>query len=452
MEASASVGDGAPTAKALVDELRASLRGGATPAQLADLREWRRLSVVRERAVALAPAGVGVVVSDLLREAVGNLRPDEFATAARLILGLHEAGTLSARRRKAAAALGSTPESFRKHHEARVLLAVAESALEIDARETSYKVPRGASARRDVFLCHAHIDKARYARPLASALESRGVSCWLDEAQILPGDSLFRAINEGLSGAQCVVVLLTDAFVGRAWTERELEAATSVELESGGPVVIPVVATSRDDLVKRYPLLAGKFALSWDEGVDAIANVIERRFDRNPARDWIFLHPENYVGPIWTRLVPQSAQTGKHSVVLRWGPFVWRRRLDLRGRPLALAHHKERPDQVPLLVEVTPDAIVTAGLGMSPGEDILHIDEGWTRAAGWSFSIHDRAEKRARYERNAERARWLERLRQEYVLTSKTTSHDVLVGLALPPRDWLERRADELDISDLLAL
>jgi len=41
----------------------------------------------------------------------------------------------------------------------------------------------------DVFICHASEDKDAVARPLAKALEARGLTVWLDEFQIKLGDS-----------------------------------------------------------------------------------------------------------------------------------------------------------------------------------------------------------------------------------------------------------------------
>jgi hypothetical protein len=44
------------------------------------------------------------------------------------------------------------------------------------------------------FISYSHVDKA-FARRLHDALQGRGIRCWLDEKQILPGDLIFREVD-----------------------------------------------------------------------------------------------------------------------------------------------------------------------------------------------------------------------------------------------------------------
>lgn len=233
---------------------------------------------------------------------------------------------------------------------------------------------------RDVFIGHAHYDKAGYARPLADALGWRGVSCWVDEAQIGPGDSIIEAVGEGLESSRYVVVLITERFLARNWTQKELNSALSREIRTGVPVVIPVIAIPHDDFAHRYPLLADKLALQWSEGVDAIAGKIAARFDRHPAPEWHHIHPKDYLGVIWTRLIP--VQLGvPHRLTLRWGPYIKTVEMMPDG-PVSLMHHKTGADDIVLHVSVEPEAKITFGQGAAPDENWVNIDEGWTRTSG----------------------------------------------------------------------
>jgi len=54
------------------------------------------------------------------------------------------------------------------------------------------------SKSRDFFLCHSGADKARIVRPLSEELKKRGITFWLDEAEIAIGDSIITRVNEGL--------------------------------------------------------------------------------------------------------------------------------------------------------------------------------------------------------------------------------------------------------------
>ena len=77
------------------------------------------------------------------------------------------------------------------------------------------------SDRRDVFISHAHEDKADVARPLTEALTERGLSVWLDEHELRIGDSLLRKIDEGLASSTFGVVVLSPDFFDKRWPRRE---------------------------------------------------------------------------------------------------------------------------------------------------------------------------------------------------------------------------------------
>ena len=47
------------------------------------------------------------------------------------------------------------------------------------------------------FISYAHEDKL-FARWLHDALQGRGVRCWLDEKQMLPGDDIYEQVDRGI--------------------------------------------------------------------------------------------------------------------------------------------------------------------------------------------------------------------------------------------------------------
>lgn len=227
-------------------------------------------------------------------------------------------------------------------------------------------------------------------RPLANALASRAVSCWLDEAVIQPGMSIIDAISDGIRKAHFVVVFFTEN-LARNWPQTELNAAMWREIESGQVVVLPILIMDRTSYMERYPLLAPKLYLPWTDGIDVIAERIARQFYRQPAAEWDCQHPSDYIGIIWTRVTPAVAHQGEpHVVTLRWGPYWVTITLtsgQTRG-PISLIHHKTKQDNVPLLVSVDPPAIVTCGQGPAPDSVTQNIDEGWQRTAGGSWPGH----------------------------------------------------------------
>ena len=77
---------------------------------------------------------------------------------------------------------------------------------------------------RDVFISHSWNDK-KFVRRLASDLEARGISVWVDEAQILVGDSLITKIEQAIDDTRLFAVVISVSSVKSDWVKKELEQA-----------------------------------------------------------------------------------------------------------------------------------------------------------------------------------------------------------------------------------
>jgi len=92
-----------------------------------------------------------------------------------------------------------------------------------------------------IFLSHTHSDKP-FVRRLKAALNERGVSdVWVDEAEIMVGDSLTKKIEEGLTKTRFFGVVLSPRSVKSRWVQKELEAAMNKEIRTGSVVVLPLL-------------------------------------------------------------------------------------------------------------------------------------------------------------------------------------------------------------------
>ena len=123
---------------------------------------------------------------------------------------------------------------------------------------------------RDVFLCHAWDDRKDAARELHDLLESKGVSVWFSEKDVLLGSSLLREIDKGLAKSRVGIVLVTPSFLkrvkGEGISEIELSALLSRDL------LVPIVhQTTFDELRIVSPLLGSRSGLSTIE--DTMADV-----------------------------------------------------------------------------------------------------------------------------------------------------------------------------------
>jgi hypothetical protein len=133
----------------------------------------------------------------------------------------------------------------------------------------------------DVFISHASEDKDDIVRPLAVALEEHGLVVWYDEFELSIGDSLRRKIDQGLMDSRFGVVVLSEAFFKKGWTNYELDGIVTRSV-SGQQQLLPIWHNvSEADVMKYSPSLVDKVARSTithtpDDIADEIANLIKQ--------------------------------------------------------------------------------------------------------------------------------------------------------------------------------
>jgi TIR domain len=138
----------------------------------------------------------------------------------------------------------------------------------------------------DVFISHASEDKEGIARPLYSHLMLHGFSCWLDEAEIAWGESIVGKIQEGLSHARYVIVVLSVALLQKKWAQKELHSALALELARDRSVVLPLIVGDPQRVLSLLPLLQDKRYLVWTgdpSGIERELRVLGRKHSRDPA-------------------------------------------------------------------------------------------------------------------------------------------------------------------------
>lgn len=126
---------------------------------------------------------------------------------------------------------------------------------------------------RDVFLCHAWDDRKDSAKELHDILESKGVTVWFSEKDVLLGSSLLREIDKGLAKSRVGIVLVTPNFLervkGEGIADKELSALLARDL------LVPIVHdTTFEKLREVSPLLGSRSGLSTVE--DTMLNVASK--------------------------------------------------------------------------------------------------------------------------------------------------------------------------------
>ena len=114
---------------------------------------------------------------------------------------------------------------------------------------------------RDVFLCHAWDDRKGVAKELNDFLESKSVSVWFSEKDVLLGSPLLREIDKGLAKSRVGIVLVTPSFLerikGEGIADKELSALLARDL------LVPIVHnTTFEKLREVSPLLGSRSGLS----------------------------------------------------------------------------------------------------------------------------------------------------------------------------------------------
>ncbi|MCC7067623.1 MAG: DUF1883 domain-containing protein [Burkholderiales bacterium] len=114
----------------------------------------------------------------------------------------------------------------------------------------------------DVFISHASEDKEAVVRPLAAALVAEGLNVWYDEFELRIGDSLRRKIDQGLANSRVGLVVLSQSFIAKGWTNYELDGIVTRSV-SGEQVLLPIWHNiSKQEVVVYSPSLADKVARS----------------------------------------------------------------------------------------------------------------------------------------------------------------------------------------------
>ena len=125
----------------------------------------------------------------------------------------------------------------------------------------------------DVFLSHANADKSTIVDDLNESLEKLGISIFYDKKSLEWGDKWKERILDGTAKAEFAIIVISENFFGREWTEKELSEFLNRQNRDGQKLILPIVHNiSNDDLRKKYPNIADIQAIdSNDYTCDQIA-------------------------------------------------------------------------------------------------------------------------------------------------------------------------------------
>lgn len=137
---------------------------------------------------------------------------------------------------------------------------------------------KGTESMYDVFLSHANADKQEFVDQLYNSLEKLGIKVFYDKNSISWGDKWKADIIEGTKKARFAIIVVSENFFGREWTEKELNSFMHRENSSGQKIILPIVHNiTFSQLQDKYPDLADIQAIdSSQHSVDEIALLFAR--------------------------------------------------------------------------------------------------------------------------------------------------------------------------------
>lgn len=128
--------------------------------------------------------------------------------------------------------------------------------IALEKGETSMQSTKSPHKQYDVFLSHANADKLSYVDDLYAALSRLKIDIFYDKEELSWGDNWKDRIIEGTEKSEFAIIVISEAFFGREWTERELNEFLQKQNETGQKIILPLLYNiSYDDVKKHYPEL-----------------------------------------------------------------------------------------------------------------------------------------------------------------------------------------------------
>ena len=115
--------------------------------------------------------------------------------------------------------------------------------------------PSVPDGRAVAFVSYATEDEHSVVRELVACLRSV-VEVWFAPEDVGVGQQWLFAISDALENANFFVVVITKNSMSSPWVRQELSAAFRRSVESGSPLLVPVLAEPCD-----YPILLGNFQM-----------------------------------------------------------------------------------------------------------------------------------------------------------------------------------------------
>lgn len=109
----------------------------------------------------------------------------------------------------------------------------------------------------DVFISHANKDKEDLVENLYQSLNKLGVKIFYDKESLEWGDNWKNKILNGVKKAEFAIIVISENFFDREWTEKELNEFLSRQNRNGQKIILPILKNiTVEQLEQKYPTVA----------------------------------------------------------------------------------------------------------------------------------------------------------------------------------------------------
>ena len=131
----------------------------------------------------------------------------------------------------------------------------------------------------DVFISHANKDKENLIEELYQSLKKLGVKIFYDKEELEWGDNWKDRILNGTEKAEFAIIVISENFFDREWTEIELVEFLNRQNRNGQKLILPILHNiSVEQLKTKYPTVADIQAIDSSQySCDEIALLFARQ-------------------------------------------------------------------------------------------------------------------------------------------------------------------------------
>lgn len=129
--------------------------------------------------------------------------------------------------------------------------------IESLSNESDNSNTKNIFAEYDVFISHANKDKEDLVEEIYQSLRKLGIKIFYDKESIEWGDNWKDRILNGTKKAEFAIIIISENFFGREWTERELSELLNRQNANGQKLILPIIHNiSIEELNKKYANVA----------------------------------------------------------------------------------------------------------------------------------------------------------------------------------------------------